>query len=248
MSTSGVADDRGHELVFQLSWSHYVFLLGIKDKVARAFYEVEAARGQWSLRELRRQFDTALFERLALSRDKEGVLALASQGQIVSRPEDALKDPYVLDFLGLDEAAQYSESELEQRIIDKIEQFLRELGTGFLFEGRQRRFTFDDEHYFVDLVFYHRLLRCFVLVDLKIGKLTHQDLGQMQMHVNYYDRFVRLPEEAPTIGILLCRKKNDAIVEITLPAGANIHAREYTLALPSAEEFRRKLMEWAPEE
>lgn len=221
-----------------------MFLLGVKDEAARAFYEIEAVRGEWSLKEPRRQFDSALYERLALSRDKDGVRALAENGQIVTRPEEALEDPYVLEFLGLDESAGYSESDLEGRIIDKLEHFLRELGTGFLFEGRQRRFTFEDQHFYVDLVFYHRLLRCFVLVDLKIGQLTHQDLGQMQMYVNFYDRFVKLPEESPTIGILMCRKKNGAVVEITLPPGANIHAREYVLALPSAEELRRKLLEW----
>lgn len=232
---------------FNLSWSHYAFLVGIKDEEPRSFYEIEATRGHWSLKELRRQFDSALYERLALSRDKDGVRALAEQGQIVTRPEEALKDPYVLEFLGLDEHSGYSESELEGRIIDRLELFLRELGTGFLFEGRQRRFTFDDQHFYVDLVFYHRLLRCFVLIDLKIGQITHQDLGQMQMYVNFYDRFVKLSEESPTIGILMCSKKNDAVVQITLPPGANIHAREYTLALPSAEELRRKLLEWTGE-
>ena len=232
---------------FTLSWSHYAFLIGVKDEAARSFYEIEATRGHWSLKELRRQFDSALYERLALSRDKDGVRALAERGQIVTRPEEALKDPYVLEFLGLDEHSGYSESDLEGRIIDKLEHFLRELGTGFLFEGRQRRFTFEDQHFYVDLVFYHRLLRCFVLIDLKIGQITHQDLGQMQMYVNFYDRFVKLPEESPTVGILMCRKKNDAVVQITLPPDANIHAREYTLALPSAEELRRKLLEWTDE-
>ena len=232
---------------FALSWSHYAFLIGVKDEAARSFYEIEATRGRWSLKELRRHFDSALYERLALSRDKDGIRALAEHGQIITRPEEALKDPYVLEFLGLDEHSGYSESDLEGRIISKVEHFLRELGTGFLFEGRQRRFTFDDQHFYVDLVFYHRLLRCFVLIDLKIGQITHQDLGQMQMYVNFYDRFVKLPEESPTIGILMCRKKNDAIVKITLPPDANIHAREYTLALPSAEELRRKLLEWTEE-
>ena len=229
---------------FTLSWSHYVFLLGIADEAERAFYEVEATRSGWSLRELRRQFDTSLYERLALSRDKEGVRALAVEGQVVEKPTDLLRDPYVLEFLGLEERPRYSESDLEARIIDKLEHFLLELGRGFLFEGRQRRFTFDDEHYFVDLVFYNRLLRCFVLVDLKIGKITHQDLGQMQMYVNYYDRHVKLAEEGPTVGIVLCKKKHDALVEITLPEGANIHAREYRLVLPSKADLRRKLMEW----
>jgi predicted nuclease of restriction endonuclease-like (RecB) superfamily len=227
-----------------LSWSHYAFLIGVKDAAARSFYEIEATRGHWSLNELRRQFDSALYERLALSRDKDGVRMLAELGQVVTRPEEALKDPYVLEFLGLDEQRGYSESDLEGRIIDKLEHFLRELGTGFLFEGRQRRFSFEDQHFYVDLVFYHRLLRCFVLIDLKIGQITHQDLGQMQMYVNFYDRFVKLPAESPTVGILMCRKKNDAVVQITLPPDANIHAREYTLALPSAEDLRRKLLEW----
>jgi predicted nuclease of restriction endonuclease-like (RecB) superfamily len=244
-STEGGAA-RGN-VPFNLSWSHYTFLIGIKDESARSFYEIEAERGQWSLKELRRQFDSALYERLALSRDKYGVRSLAEKGQVVTRPEEVLKDPYVLEFLGLDESAGYSESDLESRIIDKLQHFLRELGTGFLFEGRQRRFTFEDQDFYVDLVFYHRLLRCFVLIDLKIGRLTHQDLGQMQMYVNFYDRFVKLPEESPTIGILMCRKKNDAVVEITLPSGANIHAREYVLALPSVEELRRKLLEWTEE-
>jgi predicted nuclease of restriction endonuclease-like (RecB) superfamily len=233
---------------FTLSWSHYVFLTGITDPTERSFYEVEATQAGWSLRELRRQFDTSLFERLALSRDQDGVRALAAQGQVIEKPIDLLKDPYVLDFLGLEAQPTYSEADLEAGIIDKLEHFLMELGKGFLFEGRQRRFTFDDDHFYVDLVFYNRLLRCFVLVDLKIGKLTHQDLGQMQMYVHYYDRHVKLPEEAPTIGIILCKKKHDALVEITLPEGANIHAQEYRLALPSKEELRQKLLEWAGEE
>ena len=158
-----------------------------------------------------------------------------------------IESAHMLEFLGLDEAAGYSESDLEGRIIDKLEHFLRELGTGFLFEGRHRRFTFEDQHFYVDLVFYHRLLRCFVLIDLKIGQITHQDLGQMQMYVNFYDRFVKLPEESPTIGILMCRKKNDAVVQITLPPGANIHAREYQLYLPSKEVLQQKLLEWTAE-
>jgi predicted nuclease of restriction endonuclease-like (RecB) superfamily len=229
---------------FTLSWSHYVFLVGIDDEAERAFYEVEATRSGWSLRELRRQFDTSLYERLALSRDKDGVRALAVKGQVVEKPADLLRDPYVLEFLGLEERPRYSESDLEARIIDKLEHFLLELGKGFLFEGRQRRFTFDDEHYYVDLVFYNRLLRCFVLVDLKIGKITHQDLGQMQMYVNFYDRHAKLADEGPTVGIILCKKKHDALVEITLPEGANVHAREYRLVLPSKADLRRKLLEW----
>ncbi|MEI6422062.1 MAG: PDDEXK nuclease domain-containing protein [Lentisphaerota bacterium] len=230
-----------------LSWSHYVLLLGIKDPDERSFYEIESAREGWSLSELKRQKSSALFERLALSRDKEGVKRLAEKGQIVSKPEDVLKNPYVLEFLGLSEEARYSESDLESAIISNIENFLLELGKGFLFEARQKRFTFDEDHFFVDLVFYNRLLRCYVIIDLKLDKLTHQDLGQMQMYVNYYDRHVRTSDENPTIGILLCKKKHDALVEITLPKGSNIHAKEYQLYLPSKEELRKKLQEWAGE-
>ena len=155
-----------------------------------------------------------------------------------------LKEPYVLEFLGLDEKAGYSESDLETAIIDHLEHFLLELGKGFLFEARQKRFTFDEDHFFVDLVFYNRLLRCYVLIDLKLDKLTHQDLGQMQMYVNYFDRHVKLPDENPTVGILLCQQKKDAIVELTLPKDANIHAREYQLYLPSKELLRKKLLDW----
>lgn len=232
---------------FALSWSQYVFLISIGNPDERSFYEIEAACGSWTLPELKRQFNSGLYERLALSRDKEGVKKLAAEGQLVARPEDLLKEPYVLEFLGLDEKAKYSESDLESAIIDKLEHFLLELGKGFLFEARQKRFTFDEEHFFVDLVFYNRLLRCYVLIDLKIGKLGHGDLGQMQMYVNYFDRFVKLDEEASTVGIVLCKKKHDALVEITLPRDANIHAREYQLYLPDKELLRRKLAEWGEE-
>ncbi len=233
---------------FTLSWSHYVLLLTIKNEGERRFYEIESTNENWSLSELKRQKASALYERLALSRDKAGVKRLAEKGQIITKPEDVLKEPYVLEFLGLDEKAGYSESDLESAIISQLERFLLELGKGFLFESRQRRFTFDEDHYFVDLVFYNRLLRCYVLVDLKLDKLTHQDLGQMQMYVNYYDRAVKLPEENSTIGILLCQRNKQAIVELTLPKDANIHAREYQLYLPSKELLKAKLMEWAREE
>ena len=230
---------------FSLSWSHYVFLLGIKKADERSFYEIESTHQNWTLRELRRQFQSGLYERLALSRDQDGIRQLARQGQIVSRPSDLLKEPLVLEFLGLSEQARFSESDLEAAIINQIEHFLLELGKGFLFEARQKRFTFDDDHFFVDLVFYNRLLRCYVLIDLKIGKLTHQDWGQMQMYVNYFDRHVKTDSEAATVGIVLCKKKHEALVEITLPKDANIHAREYQLYLPSKEELQRKLVEWA---
>lgn len=231
-----------------LSWSHYVLLITIKNPAERSFYEIEAASGNWSLRELRRQVGSCLFERLALSRDKKGIRKLAAEGQVITQPGDILKEPYVLEFLGLDEHARYSESELEQAIIDRIEHFLLELGKGFLFEARQKRFTFDEDHYFLDLVFYNRLLRCYVVIDLKLTKLTHQDLGQMQMYVNYFDRHVKLPDENPTIGILLCKQKKDAVVELTLPPDANIHAREYQLYLPSKELLKQKLLEWLVDE
>jgi predicted nuclease of restriction endonuclease-like (RecB) superfamily len=230
---------------FTLSWSHYVFLLGLKNSAERSFYEIEATNQNWALRELKRQFDSSLYERLALSRDKNGVRKLAREGQIIDRPKDVLKEPLVLEFLGLSEQARYSESELETAIIDHIEHFLLELGKGFLFEARQKRFTFDADHFFVDLVFYNRLLRCYVLIDLKIGKLAHQDLGQMQMYVNYFDRFIKTEDENATVGIVLCKKKHEALVEITLPKDANIHAKEYQLYLPSKEELKRKLVEWA---
>jgi len=234
--------------VFPLSWSQYIFLIGIRNEGERRFYEMEAALNSWTLPELKRQFDSGLYERLSLSRDKDGMRKLAQEGQTVAKSQDLLKEPYVLEFLGLDENAKYSESDLETAIIDKLEHFLLELGKGFLFEARQKRFTFDEDHFFVDLVFYNRLLRCYVLIDLKIGKLTHQDLGQMQMYVNYFDRHVKTKAEHPTVGIILCKKKHDALVEITLPKDANIHAKEYQLYLPSKEELRQKLVEWVEEQ
>jgi predicted nuclease of restriction endonuclease-like (RecB) superfamily len=229
---------------FTLNWSHYVFLLGIRDESERRFYEIEATQGSWSLPELKRQFNSGLYERLALSGDKKRVRKLAQEGHIVSQPSDLLKDPYVLEFLGLEEKPAYSESDLETAIISKLQSFLLELGKGFLFEARQKRFTFGEDHFFVDLVFYNRLLRCYVLLDLKIGKLTHQDLGQIQMYVNYFDRYVKRDDENPTVGIVLCKKKHDALVEITLPPGANIFAPAYQLYLPSKEDLRERLLAW----
>lgn len=228
---------------FALSWSHYVALLGISNDDERAFYEIEAANAGWSLREMKRQIDSSLYERLALSKDKEAVRRLATEGALVATPRDLIKNPMVLEFLGLEEKSHYSESDLETAIIDKLEHFLLELGKGFLFEARQKRFTFEEDHYFVDLVFYNRLLRAYVLIDLKIGELTHQDLGQMQMYVNYFDRHVKLADENPTVGIILCKKKKDALVEITLPKDANIHASRYQLYLPSKDELRQQLQQ-----
>ena len=229
---------------FKLSWSHYVFLCSLEDMKERAFYEIESSENTWSLAELKRHYNSGLFERLALSRDKKGIQALSLQGHTIEKPEDLVKDPYILEFLGIDEKYHYSETDLETAVINKIEQFLLELGKGFLFEARQKRFTFDEEHFFVDLVFYNRLLRCYVLIDLKIGKLAHQDLGQMQIYVNYFDRFVKTESENPTIGIVLCKKKSDAIVEITLPQKSNIRASEYKLYLPSKAVLKKKLQGW----
>lgn len=229
---------------FYLSWSHYLKLMRISNIDERHFYEIEAAKNGWSLAELNRQFDSSLYERLALSRNKDDVARLAAEGQIIEKPEDAVKDPYVLEFLGLPELPEYSESELETKIIDHLQQFLLELGTGFAFIGRQVRFTFNEEHFRVDLVFFNRILRCFVLFDLKIGQLKHQDIGQMQMYVNYYDRMVKLPEENPTIGIVLCKDKNDAVVEMTLPEdNKQIFASKYETVLPSKEDLKKLLNE-----
>ena len=228
-----------------ISWSHYVFLMGIANQEERMFYEIEAARHSWNLRTLKRQVDSCLYERLALSRDKEGVERLASEGDLPQTPRQLIKDPLVLEFLGLEEKVHYSEHDLESAIIDRLESFLLELGKGFLFEARQKRFSFGTDHFYVDLVFFNRLLRCYVLIDLKIGKLTHQDLGQMQMYVNYFDRHVKLPEENPTVGILLCKLKNDALVELTLPEDANVYASQYQLYLPSKEELQQKLCDWS---
>ncbi len=224
---------------FRLSWSHYLMLMRIDNVEERRFYEIETAENSWSLRELQRQFDSALYERLALSRDMNEVRKLSEKGQAIEKAQDSLKDPYVLEFLGLPEETKYSETELEQKLIDKLEHFLLELGKGYTFVGRQVRFTFDDKHFRVDLVFYNRLLQSFVLIDLKIGEITHQDLGQMQMYVHYYDRFVKLDNENKTIGIILCKKKNDTLVEITLPENnEQIFASKYLTVLPSKKELK----------
>lgn len=210
----------------------------VANPTARAFYEIEAAREGWSTRELERQVGSLLFERLAKSRDKEQVLALGREGHDVTAPIDVIKDPFVLEFLNLPERHTWLERDLEQAIIEHIEEFLLELGKGFCFVGRQKRLTLDGDHFYVDLVFYNRLLRCFVLIDLKLGKLTHQDLGQMMMYVNWFDRFQRAEHEQPTVGIVLCSDKNDAVVRITLPEDNEcILAARYQNYLPTEEEL-----------
>jgi predicted nuclease of restriction endonuclease-like (RecB) superfamily len=230
------------KIPFMLSWTHYIQLLKIENNDERDFYEIEAVHGNWSVRELQRQFNSSLFERLALSKDKKSVKELAKKGQIIENASDALKHHTVLEFLDLREDERYTESDLENAIINKIEHFMLELGKGFLFEGRQKRFTFEGDNFYIDLVLYNRLLKCYVLIDLKIGRLTHQDIGQMQMYVNYYDRIIKLAEEKSTIGIILCREENKAVVEFTLPEdNKTIFAKEYKLYLPSKDQLRKQL-------
>lgn len=232
---------------FVLSWSHYLVLMRIKDDGARSFYEVECAKQNWGVRWLQRQVGSSLYERIALSSDRDKVVRMAKEGEIIEKPADIIKNPVTLEFLGLKPDAAYSETKLENAIIDKMQTFLLEIGKGFLFEARQKRFTFDEDNFYVDLVFYNRLLQCYVLIDLKVDKLTHQDLGQMQMYVNYYDRYKKQDFEKPTVGILLCKDKNDSLVELTLPKDSNVYAAQYELYLPDKQELRAKLKSWIEE-
>lgn len=232
---------------FVLSWNHYQILSHVDNPEARSFYEIEAYKQQWSTRYLQRQIGSGLYERLALSRDKDKVMRLATEGQVVEKSSDIIKDPLVLEFCGLKPEASYSETDLESAIISRLQDFLLEMGKGFLFEARQKRFTFEERHFYIDLVLYNRLLQAYVLVDLKMDDLTHQDLGQMQMYVNYYDRYVKEDFEKPTIGILLCERKNDALVELTLSKDANIYAQQYALCLPDKALLQQKLREWIAE-
>lgn len=228
---------------FNLSWSHYLKLLRIEEEVERKFYEIEAFKGNWSVRELQRQCDSALFARLVLSKNKDKVRELAEKGYVVEKPQDAIKDPYILEFIGLPENLTYTESDLEEELINKLEHFLLELGNGFTFVARQKRISFDEKHFRVDLVFYNRILQCFVLIDLKIGELKHQDLGQMQMYVNYFDRNIRLQHEQKTIGLIMCKDKSDALVEYTLPENnEQIFASKYKTVLPSKKELKLLMM------
>lgn len=237
-----------HELPFHLSWSHYMILMRIENAEERNFYEKQALKEGWGKRELQRQYGSSLYERLLIGKDKDQIFASSQKGQIIEKPQDIVKDPYVLEFLGLDEKSDFTETELETRLINHLQEFLLELGTGFTFVARQKRFTFEEDHFRVDLVFYNRLLQCFVLFDLKTEKLKHQDLGQMQMYVNYYDRYEKQDFENPTVGILLCPDKSDAMVELTLPANSNIYASRYQLYLPDKKLLQDKLKEWMEEE
>ena len=226
----------------ELSWSHYRILMRIERPEARRFYEIECIKNNWSIRELERQKGSLLFERLALSRDKKAVLRLARKGQEIETYGDLIKDPYVLEFTGLSPTAKLYESSLEQALIDNLSRFLLELGKGFTFVARQKRITLDGDHFYIDLVFYHTVLKCYVLIDLKIGKLTHQDMGQMQMYVNYYDRENRQKDDNPAVGLILCEYKKDAVVKYTLPKNnSQIFASRYKLYLPTEQELIKEL-------
>jgi predicted nuclease of restriction endonuclease-like (RecB) superfamily len=226
-----------------LSWSHYRSLLRVNRQVARDFYEIEAVNHAWTVRELSRQISSLLFDRLAKSRNKKGLMRLAVHGQEVAQPIDVLKDPVVLEFLDLPASPRLVESKLEQALIGNLETFLLELGKGFAFVSRQERVTLDGDHFYIDLVFYHTVLKCFVLIDLKVGKLTHADLGQIQFYVNYYDRERRTEGDNPTLGLILCPDKNDAVVRYTLgeQEERNIFTSRYQLHLPTVEELESEL-------
>lgn len=226
-----------------LSWTHYRTLLRVDKIDARAFYEIEAAKNSWAARELERQINSLLYERLALSKDKKGLMKLALKGHEVRKPEDVFKDPVVIEFLGLPESPQLVESKLEAALINNLQSFLLELGKGFAFVARQERLTLDGDHFYIDLVFYHTILKCYILIDLKTGKLTHQDLGQLQLYVNYYDRDRRTEGDNPTLGLILCTDKNDAVVRYTLgPDQQNkIFASRYKLYLPTEAELKAEL-------
>jgi len=231
--------------VNQLNWSHFVRLLSVKDKNERNFYIIETAQNKWSERELDRQINSSLFERLILSRNKGKVIEISKKGQLIETEKDILKDPLVLEFLNIKQDSAYSENDLETAIIENLGKFLLELGKGFSFVARQQRISSGTEHFYIDLVFYNRLLKCFVLIDLKIGKLKHQDIGQMQMYVNYYDREIKTKNENPTIGIILCKENDNFIVEFTLPENnKQIFANEYKLYLPDKKELKKLLKQY----
>lgn len=231
-----------------LSWSHYCELITIKDDLARSFYEIESIRNNWSVRELKRQINSLLFERLALSKDKDKVTQLAQEGQVIERPEDVIKDPYVLEFLGLPERSYYTESQLEQELINHLQEFILELGKGFTFVGRQKRITIDNEHYYIDLIFYHRILRCLVLIDLKMGKLIHADVGQMNFYLNYIKDQETLEDENPPVGIILCTEPNRSKVFVEYALGGlsnKVFVSKYKLYLPTTNELEAEMQKEA---
>jgi predicted nuclease of restriction endonuclease-like (RecB) superfamily len=252
-ASEGLAREKGYgprsqswqpgQLHPNLSWTHYRTLMRVDKAGARAFYEIEAVRNNWSARELERQINSLLYERLALSKDKKGVMRLALKGQTIQRPTDVFKDPVVMEFLGLPASPKLVESNLEEALINNLQAFLLELGKGFAFVSRQERITLDGDHFYIDLVFYHTILKCFVLIDLKVGKLTHQDLGQLQLYVNYYDRERRTKGDNPALGLILCTDKNDAVVRYTLGPDQQkkIFASRYKLYLPTEAELQAEL-------
>ncbi len=225
------------KMLNRLSWSHICLLLAVSDKDARSFYEIEIAKNGWSVREAKRQIESMLFERLALSKDKSGLKQLAEKGQIIETPEDALKDPYVLEFLGLDEQGKWLESDLEQALMDHLQKFLLELGTGFMFVGRQYRISINNEHYHIDLVFYNKMLRSYVLIDLKSGKFDHSDYGQMKFYLNYFKEELNDESDGEPIGIVLCFEKDDAFVEYILKDEKQVFAKKYLLSLPDKQKL-----------
>lgn len=238
-----------HTLYAQLNWSQYKWLLDIADKDKREYYILETINNCWTARQMKRQINSMLYERLLLSNDKESVLAMARKEKAPEAPQEIVKDPMVLEFLGLEKKAHYYENDLETELINHLQEFILELGNGFTFVARQKRILLEDDEFFIDLVFYNRLARRFVIFELKTGEVTHQDLGQLQMYVNYYDRTEKLPEENPTIGILLCTAKNDTLVKMTLPSDNNsIVASKYQLYLPTEQqliaEVERVKKEW----
>jgi len=228
----------------KLTWTHYAELLSVSDDIARGFYEVQAVNEKWSVRELKRQINSSLFERIALSKDKKGVLKLSQKGLVVSEPKDIVKDPYVLEFLQIAEDYRVTESKLEQKIIDHLQTFLLELGKGFSFVGRQYRITLDNDHYYVDLVFYHRILKCFVLIDLKTKHVKHQDIGQMNMYLNYFKSEENTDGDNSPIGIVLGADKNDILVEYAIGGiSNNIFVSKYQLYLPDRKVLEQKVKE-----
>lgn len=225
------------KMLTRLSWSHICLLLAVSDKDARSFYEIEIVQNGWSVRETKRQIESMLFERLALSKDKNGLLKLAQQGQIIITPEDALKDPYVLEFLGLDEQERWLESDLEQALMDHLQKFLLELGKGFMFVNRQMRISINNEHYRVDMVFYNKHLRSYILIDLKKGKFDHSDYGQMKFYLNYFQEEFNDEGDNDPIGIILCYEKDDEFVKYVLKNEKNIYAKKYLLSLPDKQKL-----------